>query len=77
MTTIYKCLRCQAHHHLNCPVCGCVEHSAVTNLDLAAVGVLGHIHVRVGPEHHTLVISLISGTKKLILGKEDTIPTSP
>lgn len=76
MPTTYKCLRCGIHHHLTCPVCFCSEHQAVTALDLAPLGVVGDLHVRVGNKHHTLIIVLQSCTKKIRLEQNDLVPHS-
>lgn len=76
MATIYKCLRCGIHHYLNCPICSCVEHEAITALDLTSIGVIGSAKILVGDKHTTLIISLASCTKKIVLKQNDLVPHS-
>lgn len=76
MTTLYKCLRCETHHHISCPVCFCTEHLVIGKLDLAPLGIVGDLQVLAGNKHFTLIIDLHSCTKKITLDKEDIIPNS-
>lgn len=76
MTTLYKCLRCGIHHKLTCPICYCTEHLVVKDLDLAPLGIVGDLRVRIGNKHLTLIIDLQSCTKKITLDQSDLVPHS-
>lgn len=76
MTTLYKCLRCEIHHHISCPVCFCTEHQVIDKLDLAPLGIVGDLTILEGNKHTTLIIDLHSCTKKIKLEQGDLVPHS-